>query len=83
MPDWTRSVQRRQLRTSATHGAELVAIYTGLRVSELAGLRWNDVHENGITIDERFAVEIGALPKVMHQIQPLPYTAALLNAFTD
>jgi integrase len=31
-----------------------VAIYTGLRVSELAGLRWNDVHENGITIDERF-----------------------------
>jgi ATP-dependent helicase/nuclease subunit A len=31
-----------------------VAIYTGLRVSELAGLRWNDVHANGITIDERF-----------------------------
>jgi integrase len=30
-----------------------VAIYTGLRVSELVGLRWNDVHENGITIDER------------------------------
>jgi integrase len=30
-----------------------VAIYTGLRVSELVGLRWNDVHENGIAIDER------------------------------
>ncbi|MFZ1998527.1 MAG: site-specific integrase [Candidatus Sulfotelmatobacter sp.] len=27
-----------------------VAICTGLRVSELAGLRWNDVYENGITI---------------------------------
>lgn len=31
-----------------------VAIYTGLRVSELAGLRWNDVSTNAITIDERF-----------------------------
>jgi len=31
-----------------------VAIYTGLRVSELAGLRWNDLSENSITIDERF-----------------------------
>jgi integrase len=27
-----------------------VAICTGLRVSELAGMLWNDVHENGITI---------------------------------
>ena len=31
-----------------------VAIYTGLRVSELAGLRWNDIGTNSITIDERF-----------------------------
>lgn len=31
-----------------------VAIYTGLRVSELAGLRWNDIHQDSITIDERF-----------------------------
>jgi integrase len=30
-----------------------VAIYTGLRVSELIGLRWNDVHQDSITIDER------------------------------
>ena len=29
------------------------AIYTGLRVSELVGLRWEDIHENSITIDER------------------------------
>jgi integrase len=27
-----------------------VAIYTGLRVSELAGLRWNDVGGSSITI---------------------------------
>ena len=31
-----------------------VAIYTGLRVSELAGLRWNDIGTDSITIDERF-----------------------------
>ena len=28
-----------------------VAIYTGLRVSELAGLRWDDIHEDSITIE--------------------------------
>src|SRR5437588_2193911 len=31
-----------------------VAIYTGLRVSELVGLRWNDVHDGALTIDERY-----------------------------
>lgn len=31
-----------------------VATYTGLRVSELAGLRWNDIHPDSITIDERY-----------------------------
>src|SRR5205823_316726 len=30
-----------------------VAVYTGLRVSELVGLRWRNVHEDSITIDER------------------------------
>ena len=40
-----------------------VAIYTGLRVSELAGLRWGDVHENGITIDERFSRGDWGAPK--------------------
>lgn len=29
------------------------AIYTGLRVSELIGLRWEDIHEDSITVDER------------------------------
>lgn len=31
-----------------------VAIYTGLRISEMAALRWNDIHADSITIDERF-----------------------------
>ena len=40
-----------------------VAIYTGLRVSELAGLRWNDVGDNSITIDERFCRGDWGAPK--------------------
>jgi integrase len=31
-----------------------VAVFTGLRVSELAGLRWRNVHEDAITIEERY-----------------------------
>jgi integrase len=40
-----------------------VAIYTGLRVSELAGLRWNDIHENAISIDERYSRGDWGAPK--------------------
>ena len=31
-----------------------VAVYTGLRVSELIGLRWRNIHADSITIDERY-----------------------------
>ncbi len=31
-----------------------VAIFTGLRVSEVIGLKWRDVHEDSITVDERY-----------------------------
>ena len=40
-----------------------VAIYTGLRVSELAGLRWNDLSEDTITIDERYCRGDWGAPK--------------------
>jgi integrase len=40
-----------------------VAIYTGLRVSELCGLRWNDVGDSTITIDERFCRGDWGAPK--------------------
>jgi integrase len=40
-----------------------VAIYTGLRVSELAGLRWDDIHEESITIDERYCRSDWGAPK--------------------
>ena len=31
-----------------------VAVYTGLRVSELIALRWGDIRDHSITIDERY-----------------------------
>jgi integrase len=40
-----------------------VAIYTGLRASELAGLRWDDIHEESITIDERYCRGDWGAPK--------------------
>lgn len=40
-----------------------VAVYTGLRVSELIALRWSDIHEQSITIDERFCRGDWAAPK--------------------
>ena len=40
-----------------------VAMYTGLRVSELAGLRWNDIHPDAITIDQRYCRRDWGAPK--------------------
>jgi integrase len=39
------------------------AVYTGLRVSELIGLRWEDVHDDSITIDERYCRGDWGAPK--------------------
>jgi integrase len=40
-----------------------VAVYTGLRVSELVGLRWGDIHEHSITIDVRYCRDDWGEPK--------------------
>jgi len=61
-----------------------VAIYTGLRVSELIGLRWEGVHDDSITVDERCCrsdwgapksessnATIGVNPVVIQRIQRL------------
>ena len=40
-----------------------VSVWTGLRVSELAGLRWEDVHEDSLTIDERYCRGDWGAPK--------------------
>jgi len=61
-----------------------VAVWTGLRVSELVGLRWNDVQADALTIDERYCrgdwgapksdasnATIGVAPGVIARIQRL------------
>jgi integrase len=40
-----------------------VAVYTGLRVSELIGLKWRNVHADSITIDERYCRGNWGAPK--------------------
>lgn len=40
-----------------------VAVYAGLRASELIGLRWKNVHEDSITIDERYCRGEWGAPK--------------------
>jgi integrase len=40
-----------------------VAVYTGLRVSELVGLKWGDLQSNSITIDERYCRGDWGAPK--------------------
>ena len=40
-----------------------MAVYTGLRVSELIGLRWRNVNQDSITIEERYCRGDWGAPK--------------------
>jgi integrase len=40
-----------------------VAVFTALRVSELIGLKWGDIHEDSLTVDERFCRGDWGAPK--------------------
>jgi integrase len=40
-----------------------VAVFTGLRVSEVIGLRWRNVHADSITVDERYCRGDWGCPK--------------------
>jgi len=40
-----------------------VSVWTGLRISELAALKWGDVHEDSLTIDERYCRGDWGAPK--------------------
>jgi hypothetical protein len=42
-----------------------VAVWTGLRVSELIGLKWHCIHADSITIEERYCRGDWATPKTM------------------
>jgi integrase len=39
------------------------AVFSGLRVSELLALKWQDVHDDGLTVDERFCRGDWSIPK--------------------
>src|SRR5260370_37105370 len=40
-----------------------MSVYTGLRVSELIGLRWRNVHRDSITVEERYCRGDWGAPK--------------------
>lgn len=56
-----------------------VAMYTGLRPSELAGLRWRNVHEDAITIDERYCQGEWGSPKSEASNATIPVNAAVIE----
>jgi integrase len=56
-----------------------VAVYTGLRVSELIGLRWRNVHGDSITIDERFCRGDWGPPKSGASNATIPVNQAVIE----
>jgi len=56
-----------------------VAVYTGLRVSELIGLRWDDVHGDSITIDERCCRGDWGAPKSDASNDTIPVNRAVIE----
>jgi integrase len=55
-----------------------VAVYTGLRVSEVIGLRWRNVHEDSITIEERFCRGDWGAPKSEASNATIPVNRAVI-----
>jgi integrase len=68
------------------------AVFSGLRVSELIGLKWEDVHDDALTVDERYcrgdwsvtktpdsAATVGVPPSVIERIRKLKKLEVELN----
>ena len=55
-----------------------VAVYTGLRASELIGLRWRNVHEDSITIAERYCRGDWGAPKSEASNATVPVNRAVI-----
>jgi integrase len=51
-----------------------VAVYSGLRVSELIGLKWNDIGTDSITVDQRYCRGDWSEPKSQASKQPSAWT---------
>lgn len=56
-----------------------VAVFTGLRVSELVALRWRNVHEDSITIDERCCRGDWGAPKSESSNATIAVNAAVIQ----
>jgi integrase len=56
-----------------------VAVYTGLRVSELVGLKWGDVQGQSITIDERYCRGDWGAPKSEASNAIIPVTDSVIQ----
>jgi integrase len=72
-----------------------VSVWTGLRISELIGLKWRCIHSDSITVEERFcrgdwstpktsasAATIGVTPEVIARIERLKTLTVTVRAGT-
>jgi integrase len=55
------------------------AVFTGLRVSELIGLKWCDIHESAITVDERYCRGEWGAPKSEASNATIPVNAEVVK----
>lgn len=56
-----------------------VAVYTGLRVSELSGLRWRNVYEDSISIEQRYSRGDWGAPKSDASNVTIPVNRAVID----
>lgn len=56
-----------------------VAVYTGLRVSELIGLKWKSVHKDSISIEERYCRGDWGPPKSDASNATIPVNRAVID----
>ena len=60
-----------------------VAVFSGLRISELIGLRWEDVLELAINVDERCCRGDWSQPKSDASNAAVPVQRHVIERFTD
>jgi integrase len=56
-----------------------VAVYTGLRASELIGLKWRNVHADSIAIDERYCRGDWGIPKSKASNATIPVNPSVID----
>ena len=56
-----------------------VAVYTGFRVSELVGLRWNNVHQDSISIEQRYCRGDWGAPKSEASNATVPVNTSVIE----